>query len=681
MIFELFIALLVSLVVAYIPGYLISSIFRFDRITTFCLAPIISILLYVILGVALSALHISCHAWVIFILGSAIGIAFFFVNMLYSRTHNVRRIEVIRFEVSYARLSLLLYILIALVVTSIVFISVLESPDALAKYDDNTTHLSMIRSFLRTGSYSTLNTSAALEMVEHGAFYPAAYHVQVAINASLLNDNISLASNASLLIYLIFVLPSSLYLLFSQIFNNKTQMICGSLFTISFAAFPWGFIVFGQLLPNLISFTFIPSTFSLLICFIRRHRFVKDLPRFATIVLICLCSICVSQPNALFTLGIWFMTYLAYHFLFDFDTNRFAFGRNNVFKFALVCIFALVSWTILFYAPPLRGVVEFTWSANHTFFGALRSALLFVYTDRGGIQFFLSAMVLCGIATSLKKRKYLWLTAAYLFSLIIYVVGDSSDGFMKHFLAGFWYTDPYRTAAMNALMSIPLATLGFASLANIGAKAVQLLLKRMFPRSNSVSVVATSISTAVLTTIMAVFLFSNLATFQIGGKYCQTGLLATRDYLEWRYSSRTWLTSDEREFARKAMEVLPEGAYVFNIPNDGSEWLHGAEGLNTAYRRVVWGDMDSSNESIRGHLNEISTSEEVQEAVKELGIQYVLILDELGSENNTILDDYAYFPGKWIGIDSINEDTPGFELILSEGDMRLYKIDDKYFEN
>lgn len=681
MIFELFFAVLVSLVASYIPGYLVGSVFRFDRITTFCVAPIISILLYVVLGVLLQMFHISCHAWIILILGSGIGIVSFFVNTLYSRTHDVKRIKVIRFEATYARLILLLYILIALVITSIVFISVLESPDALAKYDDNTTHLSMIRSFLRTGTYSTLNTSVALETIDHGAFYPAAYHVEIAIIASLLNDNISLASNASLLTFLIFVLPSGLYLLFSQIFTNKNSIICGSLFSVSFAAFPWGFIVFGQLLPNLVSFAFIPSTFALLICFIKRHEFIKDLPPFAMIILMCLCAICVSQPNALFTLGIWFTVYLALYCIFDFDKNRFAFGRSNVFKFALVIISALIIWIVLFYAPPLRGVVEYTWPANHTLFGALKSALLFVYTDRGGIQLFLSVMVLCGIVATLKKRKYLWLAAAYLFSLIIYVVGDSSNGFIKHFLAGFWYTDPYRTAAMNAMMSIPLATLGFASLVSISANAIKPLLKRICPRSYSLSFVATSICTAVLTAIMAIFLFSNLATFQLGGKYYQTGLLATRDYLEWRYSSRTWLTSDEREFTRKAMEMMPEGAYVFNIPNDGSEWLHGAEGLNTAYRRVVWNDLDASNESVRGHLNEIATSEEVQEAVKELGIQYVLVLDELGDQTNTILDDYAYFPEKWIGIDSIREDTPGFELLLSEGDMRLYKIDDEYFAN
>lgn len=42
-------------------------------------------------------------------------------------------------------------------------------------------------------------------------------------------------------------------------------------------------------------------------------------------------------------------------------------------------------------------------------------------------------------------------------------------------------------------------------------------------------------------------------------------------------------------------------------------------------------------------------------------------------------DPYAkswpdYLPENWTGVTNIDENTPGFELVLSEGDMRLYKI-------
>jgi len=29
---------------------------------------------------------------------------------------------------------------------------------------------------------------------------------------------------------------------------------------------------------------------------------------------------------------------------------------------------------------------------------------------------------------------------------------------------------------------------------------------------------------------------------------------------------------------------------------------------------------------------------------------------------------------KWAGIDTISDDTPGFSVVLAQGDMRLYRI-------
>ncbi len=47
----------------------------------------------------------------------------------------------------------------------------------------------------------------------------------------------------------------------------------------------------------------------------------------------------------------------------------------------------------------------------------------------------------------------------------------------------------------------------------------------------------------------------------------------------------------------------------------------------------------------------------------------------LGAEESTLDDDQAvYAESEFQGIDSINDDTPGFDLVLSEGDMRFYRI-------
>lgn len=35
---------------------------------------------------------------------------------------------------------------------------------------------------------------------------------------------------------------------------------------------------------------------------------------------------------------------------------------------------------------------------------------------------------------------------------------------------------------------------------------------------------------------------------------------------------------------------------------------------------------------------------------------------------------YRYKPEDWAGIESVTDETPGFEVVLADGDMRLYKI-------
>ena len=34
----------------------------------------------------------------------------------------------------------------------------------------------------------------------------------------------------------------------------------------------------------------------------------------------------------------------------------------------------------------------------------------------------------------------------------------------------------------------------------------------------------------------------------------------------------------------------------------------------------------------------------------------------------------AYEPDKWAGVAAVGDDTPGLEVVLSEGDMRLYRV-------
>ena len=70
----------------------------------------------------------------------------------------------------------------------------------------------------------------------------------------------------------------------------------------------------------------------------------------------------------------------------------------------------------------------------------------------------------------------------------------------------------------------------------------------------------------------------------------------------------------------------------------------------------------------------MTTNEEVQQTLEDLDARYVMLLDDPSGDDPTKLA-LRYEEKNWTGIETITEDTPGFNLILSEGDMRLYEIE------
>ena len=88
--------------------------------------------------------------------------------------------------------------------------------------------------------------------------------------------------------------------------------------------------------------------------------------------------------------------------------------------------------------------------------------------------------------------------------------------------------------------------------------------------------------------------------------------------------------------------------------------------------------MTKDSEIIRKEMDEIADNENVQNAVKAVGAQYVLLLDQgVPWEDGVWMSEYHEGAVQnWNGLNGITDDTPGFEVVLADGDMRLYKIVD-----
>ena len=138
-------------------------------------------------------------------------------------------------------------------------------------------------------------------------------------------------------------------------------------------------------------------------------------------------------------------------------------------------------------------------------------------------------------------------------------------------------------------------------------------------------------------------------------------------------------SSDEIDFVNESNKLIKPGAKVINIPFDGSCLAYDIQDLNTYYRDPHISGSKNSTETehswlYRKQLSNYLDCQQIRDALKNDHIEYVLMLDIGESEGEPERYFAGYNENDWSGITSINENTPGFSLVLAKDDMKLYRI-------
>lgn len=664
-------AVLACIALLYIPGYLLARSFPFSRFASVAIAPVFSMMLFTVAGVVAYEVARPCPPWAIIFSVIVLSLLAFVARRFAGKGAS----DLLRPRLASRELVRIaaLYVAVSLVIFLIVYLLGIDGPYSFSRNDDSTVHLSLTRGFMDTGTFSTLHTSSFLDQdLDSTGYYPAAWHVVCALLASITGGSVALSFNAAITVFLVLAFPLGMLCLFEKVFRrDKPVIIAGSILVLAFCGFPWGFVVWGQLLPNMAAFIFVPAVLAAFAGIPDATR-SADKMKLAAAVLLGFVSIALTQPNGVFTLGILIVAYAVSRLFFapDEDKPRISAGRvvAAVTLFASACAL----WVVMYNMPFLQSVVNYTWEASLSPFEALVSSPFFMFSVRQGVQPLLTLFTVIGIVKTLQDRRYLWMTVVYLVALVAHIIGTSTDSPVKQLLIGFWYTDYNRTGAMCALFAIPVASLGLAWIAAWMKGA----LARKKPGKSTAWYAGTI--AVIVAVVFALFQFTPIHV-DYRDRQVYLSLSSINHQIGTRYSWENGLTAEEDEFIRKIMnEVLPEDALVINVPSDGSCWSYGVEGINTYYRRSSNTGARADGEEaalIRTKLNQVATDQEVQQTLRELDARYLLILDDLSSDNPTRSDEKRYKAENWAGIESITPETPGFELILSEGDMRLYEIE------
>ena len=677
-----FMACALSLVVLYLPGLpcLISS--GFSLIWSLCLAPIFSVATYAVLAIVFPLFGVSASFNTLFFPVLCFSAVLLLIRFVFDKSKNERALTALKTSDISTAVVPLLYAVVGVLIGTVFFVKNLDTAASFFQAFDNGHHLNSIRSFLDSSNYSSFNGQFYVESLgslatpylsSTSSFYPSAWHGLVAVVVNALDIPITVGVNAVNTVLLCVVFPLGVYCLLDVLFSHKREcLVLGAFLAVAFTNSVWDFVAFGPLYPMLLSYSLVPGAIACFIGGLRENvSLAKRAGLLCTFGVGCL-GIALSQPSGIFLMGMILAPYCVSR------AGEVAVDKRGLaFAKTIRCVTALIIvafWCFCYRLPFFSGVVAFNWPKTCTLFQSVIDVLFFSTTSNPA-QMGLAFLVFLGVLSAIKDKKRSWIVASYVLVSSAYILSVATEGTPKHVMGGFWYTDPHRLAANIAIVAIPLAVMGCARLYELANShwLTEIIESRCSISCSGIRRII-YFATGILLVLIYIpsFAIRGFASIDTSFGYYGETIQSENDF-----QSDHVLTKEEIDFSQEALSMIPEGAGIINSPNDGSAFLYALDGANILYRYFDLPSLEDEKQSsviVREKLNTLASNDEVKAAVKDLGASYLLVLDQ-GKKPEETSHFWSYFPDQWLGIETVNDCTPGFTVVLAKDDMRLYRID------
>ena len=654
----------------YLPGICLCFTCGVRKFSSVLISPIISTVIYVALGILFQRLGIFASffslVFPVFIISVSIALIKVVTN------HSSFPVKpVISRQMKADLLLILAYVGFGILLGLFMYIKPLDGPSSAVQTYDNVHHFALTRSFYNSGEWSILRTSPYLELdspqvasIASIGFYPAAWNVLCVLVLSATGCAMSIAVNALNFVLAAIVYPLTMLLFIDRLFRSSySARLMGSLAPCAIGVFPWMLLDYWPLYPNFLSMVFLPA---LLFCFIEifvgANSFAEKI-RYSILFLLCSVAVAVSQPNGIFTAGV-ILTPFSIWVTGDLIKRLVHSQHVHVLVIAgrvLVSGLIISIWIALFFAPFLQGVIWFNWDPLLSFNDALYSIINMSFIGSGP-QPLLAIIIVCGVFYSIFDRDKVWILCSFALCSLLYLVAVSVENdLIRHFATGFWYTDPYRLAVMAGLCSVPLFVMGMQ------------LLYDFCSGNNKSNVEIKSIRYSVLSFVMVAIGLCGFYNILSG----ESGLVMIAQNATGLNNEAAMdiYDDEEQQFVETVNEMVPEDSLIINAPYDGSLYSYGLDNANVYYRSMSGYGNDretNASEMIRLHLFDYASNGYVREAVEEIDADYVMLLKRDSGRSAEAFPDYVQ--DDWLGIEAIEEDTPGFELVYSEDGCNLFRI-------
>lgn len=654
-----------------LPGTLLNASLTKDATKAICLAPATSIALLSIFAIVNPRLGIWTQYSSLMIELGCVALGFLVSSAALNRHTAQNSITIKKKELC----CLVLFFTISAIIAAYVFLTVLDGPDCYFQAWDNQTHLRKIRAFVETGNYSSFNSQFyknALTAPEPlaNSFYPSAWHLLAAMLVSLLDIPVTQAANAVNILCVGTILPLTLFLCLQELGIKKpSSLALCAIICLGVPIYPWDLISYGPLYPNLLGFCLLPGEISLFFSLFNKFNQIKlaDTLKGVILLFLGLISLALAHPNTVFAWGFILAPYLISRFKFFISAKYRNIPSIACYAIPFAAIFLI--WISFTRIPFMHEIVDCYWPAFTSVPKALLSAL-FLGTTTHPIQILIPLLTFIGVYIELKDRKFC-LAATYGLLVIFYTIDAGSNLPVKPLLTGFWYNDYHRVSAMLGLISIFLACLAIN-------RIFVYLEDKLSEQKTSVR---TAIAGVIAAGMIALIFYPSIPLPRKHELQTAFGyeINEMRNQFDKELIYYDLFSPLEEDFCKTTLaKYNSDNSVVINNPDDGSIFAYGVYGSNMYYRYWYPPAPDTETKEskvIRHHLNEIASNENVRNAVKQIGAKYVIQLDH-GEPTQEYRIQYNYDnANEWRGIDLIDETTPGFTLVASNDDIRLYKID------
>lgn len=670
-------AFILATAVLYIPGFLMLGPLGVKREYALCLAPLATAALVMVAGEALAAAKIALSPTVFATVLAFAGLVVYMASAGKNRS-DARKRQAQSCPIKAG--VMVAYVAFGLLAAIVAYISVAGTPENFIGVFDMVHHSNAVRSFLNTGTYTSFRQGSYMSGADQAispwpglTFYPSVYHVLVAMVMELSRVSLPVAINATNLVFASVVFPLGLYALLSRIFVHKPCIArYAAPFAATFSIFPWGYLVYGPLYPNMAGFALMPILAAVFIELCARDLKLSRRAVYLVYFLWMALGLAFIHPNTIFALAIFLMPFLMeLIWRTDFKGSH---GRALGLKLAW-SVALLAAWVGFFYlaskTSAVQTVATYDWGVTAKPHEALKNILRAAYVGNFFVdppQWILAVLILIGAGYVIYDREYLWTLASYVLMAYATYVNATQSGAWKHFIGGFWYTDPYRFGAMCCIFAFPLIAAGAYTLYRLIMGKAAFTPKVKAPVGRKVALVLVG-------ALMLWVSYSPLPGALAGVIPYPLG--AIRQRIGHDFTMNEPYSQQERAFVDKIMAKIGPDTLVLNIPSDGSLFAYSINNMRTYWRPLNgYGDGSESSDSmyLRFYLDRLSYDQRVQKIVKQIGAKYVLVLEGKGGANIGPNDQY----GDFAGLAGITKSTPGFKLVAQDHNMRLFEIDPSY---